>query len=257
MGILNLYETKINGKTVYEEPVLVTPEGVLTYRGILSLAPDFTDKLSDVHFMPLEKYIEKTGGYWLEFQKTLWNEIKQFKQDAILHEEDEYRKDWLRKDLKNWLTREPKTFNVSIKRKLGEVSFSGKHSEETWRARYEVEMIGMKKASDYYQSKGYAVSDISMQNRGYDLLCKRSDGILRVEVKGLKTMPRPQLSNNEYLTAEFYKESYILFIVRIKGQGYEMYEVANPVLNINFIEIQRPVYIAKDFEEFKIQLQPS
>ena len=104
---------------------------------------------------------------------------------------------------------------------------------------------------EYYRSKGYAVSDVSMENRGYDVLCRRRDGILRVEVKGLKIMPSPQISHNEYLAAEFYKDRFVLFIVRVTNQGIEKYEIFDPVNNINFTEILRPVYIAKGFEIYK------
>jgi len=105
---------------------------------------------------------------------------------------------------------------------------------------------------EYYRSKGYAVSDVSMENRGYDVLCKRRDGILRVEVKGLKVMPSPQLSHNEYLSAEFYKDSYVLFVVKITDRGNEKYEIFDPVNNLDFTEIQKPVYIAKGFETYQV-----
>lgn len=204
---------------VYSEPVLDTPEGILTYRGILGLAPEFTDKPSDIYFMPLEEYSNRTGDYWLEYQRAIWSDVLQGKRDAVIQEKDEYRKDWLRKDLENWNMQEPKSVEVSQKEILGTVEFVGRWSEDTWLSRRRVELIGMESAMEYYISKGYTVSDVSMENRGYDVLCKRRDGILRVEVKGLKVMPNPQLSNNEYRAAEFYTDSFVLFIVKITDQG--------------------------------------
>ena len=96
------------------------------------------------------------------------------------------------------------------------------------------------------------VLDVSADNCGYDVLCKRNDGILRVEVKGMKTMLYPQLSRNEYLAAEFYKDSFVLFVVKITNEGYEKYEIYDPINNIDFTEILRPIYIAKGFEKFAI-----
>ena len=46
IGRVIIFEIKVDNNTVSEEPVLLTPDGVLTYNGILDLAPDFTDKVS-------------------------------------------------------------------------------------------------------------------------------------------------------------------------------------------------------------------
>ena len=249
-GKLVIMDTLIDDKIVSQEPVLVTPEGVLTYRGILALAPDFTDKQSDAVFTPFDEYVKKTGAYWLEYRQSIWEDIKQAKQDLIIQEKDEYRKDWLRADLENWIGQTPTKVEVIERKLLKDVDFVARWSKDAWRARREVELCGMDEAMRYYREKGYTVSDVSGDNCGYDVLCRRNDGILRVEVKGLKVMPYPQLSHNEYLAAEFYRDSFVLFVVKITDEGLKRYEIFDPVNNIEFNKILRPVYVAKGFEEF-------
>jgi len=251
-GKLVIFDVLIDKVLTYSEPVLLTPEGVLSYRGILQLAPDFTDKDSDVVFMPQEEYVKKTGRYWLEYRRSIWEDVKQAKQNALIHEKDEIRRDWLRRDLIKWINQKPVEVEVVLRKELKEVEFIARWSKDAWRARREVELCAMAEATRYYQNKGYTVSDVSAENCGYDILCKRSDGILRVEVKGLKVMAYPQLSQNEYLAAQFYKDSFVLFVVKITEEGVERYEIFDPVNNIEFEEILRPVYIAKRFETFAI-----
>ncbi len=251
-GKLVIFDVFVDGILISSEPVLSTPEGLLTYRGILQLAPDFTDKQSDAIFTPHNEYIKKTGEYWLEYRQSIWDDVKQAKQDALIQENDEYRKDWLRRDLENWINQEPAKVEVIQRENLKEVEFIARWSADAWKARREVELCGMDEAIQYYCEKGYTVSDVSAENCGYDVLCRRNDGILRVEVKGLRTMHYPQLSHNEYLAAEFYGDSFVLFVVKITEEGIKRYEIFDPVNNIEFTEILRPVYVAKGFEKYVI-----
>ena len=48
-----------------------------------------------------------------------------------------------------------------------------------------IELYAMKKASDYYESQGYATYDVSNKRKlGYDILCERPGSTKYVEVKG-------------------------------------------------------------------------
>ncbi|MBA7493008.1 ATP-dependent RNA helicase DbpA [subsurface metagenome] len=251
-GRLAMFETKVDDKTVYEEPILVTPEGVLKYRGIMSLTPSFTGKVSSVNFTPLNDYKSKTGKYWLGLSMTKWDNELRVKQNVLFEEKDDYKKEWLRSDLKAWMLKKPKNVIVDEKKEICTVSFLGALNEEAWRGRYEVEMVGMKVATHYYESKKYTVQDVSSQNRGYDIECRRADAILRVEVKGLKTMVNPLMTWNEYRMAEFYKESFVLFIVKIEEDGYSLYEISNPVLNLDITEFMKPVYKVTGYDAFEV-----
>jgi len=251
-GRLVAYEIKVDGKTVNEEPVLVTPEGVVTYRGITGLAPSFAKNASNTHFTPVDDYKSKTGEHWLELSTAQWYDELKFKQNALLNEEDDYKKEWLRSNLETWMLNKPKTVTLDEKKEICKVRFSGVLNEEAWRGRHEVEMMGMKAATRHYESMGYAVEDVSNQNRGYDIECRRADGILRVEVKGLKTMVHPLMTWNEHRMAKFYRESFVLFVVKIEGDGYSMYEIPDPVSNLEITEITKPVYRVTGYEAFKV-----
>ena len=251
-GRLVIFETKVDDKTVYEEPILVTPEGILTYRGVTGLTPSFTGKVSSVNFMSLDDYKSKTGDYWLGLATTKWYDELRFKQDVLLEEKDDYRKEWLRSDLEAWMLKKPKKAAVDEKKEICRVKFSGVLDKEAWRGRYEVEMMGMKAATRYYESRGYTADDVSTQNRGYDIECRRADGILRVEVKGLKTMVNPLMTYNEHRMAKFYRESFVLFIVKLKGDGYSKYAIPDPVSNLDITEIMKPVYRVAGYDVFKV-----
>ena len=170
----------------------------------------------------------------------------------MLEEKDKYRKEWLRSDLKAWMLKKPKEATVDEKKEICRVRFLGVLDEEAWRGRYEVEMMGMKAATCYYESRGYAVDDVSTQNRGYDIECRRADGILRVEVKGLRTMVYPLMTWNEHRMAKFYRESFVLFVVKHEGDGYSMYEIPDPVSNLDITEIMKPVYRVTGYDSFKV-----
>ena len=251
-GRLVIFETKVDGNTVYEEPVLVTPEGVLTYRGIMGLSPSFAEKVSNITLMPLDEYKSKTGDSWLVLSNTKWYDELRVKQNALLEENEDYRKEWLKGDLETWMLKKPKDVTVDEKQEICRVNFLGILDEETWRGRHEVEMIGMKAATCYYESRRYLVEDVSTQNRGYDIECRRADGILRVEVKGLKAMVSPLMTFNEHRMAEFYRDSFVLFIVKIEGDRYRMYEIPDPVSNLNITEIVKPVYKVTGYDDFQI-----
>jgi len=251
-GRLVIFETKVDDKTACEEPILVTPEGILTYRGVMGLTPSFTGKVSSVNFMSLDDYKSKTGDYWLGLSTTKWYDELRFKQNLLLEEKDEYRKEWLRSNLEAWMLKKPKGVTIKEKKEICRVRFSGVLDEEAWRGRYEVEMMGMKAATCYYESRGYAVEDVSTQNRGYDIECRRADGILRVEVKGLKAMVYPLMTWNEHRMAKFYRESFVLFVVKLEGDGYTMYEIPDPVSNLDITEIMKPVYRVTGYDAFKV-----
>ena len=150
------------------------------------------------------------------------------------------------------MRKKPKNAAVDEKKEICRVRFLGVLNEEAWRGRYEVEMVGMKAATSYYISRGYLVEDVSAQNRGYDIECRRADGVLRVEVKGLKVMVNPLLTENEHRMAEFYRNSFVLFVVKIKGDGYSMYAIPDPVSNLDITEIARPVYKVTGYNSFKV-----
>jgi hypothetical protein len=109
----------------------------------------------------------------------------------------------------------------------------------------------MQAAIKYYSLQGYVVEDVSQQNRGYDILCKRIDGILRVEVKGLQYSPHPVMTQNEYRMAEFYQDNFILFILKVNEHNHRMYIVHNPLAHLDITLIDKPAYRVTGYDTFE------
>jgi hypothetical protein len=252
VGPVSLFEVKVDDKIVSNEPVLVTPEGILTYPGFLGLIPDFSEGTSGIYFTPLDEYLKKTETIWLDREIALWDGSRKQKWDLLIKETDDYKKAWLRKDLENWVSKKPISTSVTQGPPLCNVSFVESQSEEDWMAKYEVEMSAMKKATEHYVKESFSVVDISRQNRGYDLECSRTDGILRVEVKGLRGAKYPELTQNEHRMAKFYGKSFVLFVVELSGDIKE-YAVPDPIADLKVEEITKPVYRVSMYQNYKIQ----
>jgi superfamily II DNA or RNA helicase len=250
-GRLSVFSIQVNSQIVCKEIVLVTPEGTLTYQGLLSLAPDFTESTSSVYFMPIEEYKERLGNYWIEKEKATWEDSKKLKWDLLLKETDDYKKTWLRKELEGWIKQKPNTFTVIEEAVICRVAFKETQTDEDWMAKYEVEMAAMKKATEHYIRENFAVADISRQNKGYDLECTRADGIMRVEVKGLRGAKYPELTQNEHRMAKFYAKSFILYVVEF-SDIVEEYAIPDPLSNLKVEEIMKPIYRFTGYQSFKI-----
>ena len=52
--------------------------------------------------------------------------------------------------------------------------------------------------------------------------------------------------------AEFYRDSFVLFIVKVNKIGLKTYAVPDPLINLNIIEILKPVYKATGFEKYEV-----
>lgn len=80
--------------------------------------------------------------------------------------------------------------------------------------RKEIEIVAVKKVTEYYKSLGYEVTSVEAENVGWDLEVKRKRTIFRVEVKGTSgSNISVDLTPNEYKNMQLYKNSYRLAIV--------------------------------------------
>ncbi|MEM4213850.1 MAG: helicase-related protein [Candidatus Methanomethylicaceae archaeon] len=282
-GWLGMAEVKLGGRTLYAEPVLATEDGILTYRGILSLAPDFSGREEHPSFEPLGDYRARVAGKCLERARALWEDgMKRLMREYDM-EKDDFRKSWISNKIAEWKAREPKMEAVSFEiAPLVPVAFSGvadevptsgkaagseaptnekvsvefvkSSPEEAWRERREVELMAMRAAIDYYARKGYSVTDVSQENRGYDLLCSSpSMGRLSVEVKGLRGGDFPVLTQNERIMAAHLGGAYALFVVKEEGGVKRIYEVPDPNRNLELRAVMRPHYEAHGYERFEVR----
>jgi hypothetical protein len=252
-GVLSVFRVKVNEETVYEEPGLVTEDGVLVYQGIIDLVPSFTDTYSSIRFKSLEKYKAELEKTWFEKTQEKYNEKLDFMGQLINEESDPIRKKGLIFEFKKMRDEIPQSCSVEEGAEICRVEFK---SEIAWIGNEEVELFGMQKATEYYESNGYKVTDVHFDTyKGYDIECRRGNNILRVEVKGLRGSRYPLMTPNEHSKAVLYRESFILFIVRMGlNDDYTMYSIPDPVFNeVDITPIMKPVYQVKGFNAFQIQ----
>ena len=251
-GVLSVFRVKVNEETVYEEPALVTEDGVLVYQGIIDLVPSFTETYSTIRFKPLEKYRAELEKTWFVKAQEKHNERLDFMGQLINDEADPIRKKGLISEFKKMRDETPQSCSVEEGAEICRVSFK---SETAWIGNEEVEIFGMQKATEYYESNGYIVTDVHLDTyKGYDIECRRGNSILRVEVKGLRGSRYPLMTPNEHSKAVLYRETFILFIVRMGVDNYTLYAVPDPVFNeVDITEIMKPVYQVKGFNAFQIQ----
>jgi hypothetical protein len=237
---------------VYEEPVLVTEDGVLNYQGIIDLAPSFTETYSTIRFKSLAKFKAEIEKTWFEKIRDKHDENLHFMGQRIIEESDPIRKQGLIFELKKMRAERPTKSSVEEGAEICRVNFK---REKDWLGNEEVEKFGMLKAIEYYESRGYVVTDVHLDTyKGYDIECRRANSILRVEVKGLRGSRYPLMTPNEYRKSALYRESYILFIVKMGVDGFTMYLIPDPVFNaVDITEIMKPVYQVKGFEAFQTQ----
>lgn len=251
-GILSIFRFKIDDKIVYEEPVLVTSDGILTYQGIRDLAPSFTKIHSKINFKPLETYKSESAKKWLEIALDKFFEEAHFREQILSNESDPFKQRALKNEFKKYIDQKPQKCTVEEGEEICRVQF--KKIETALFGNEEVEKFGMEKAIEYYESLGYDVEDVHLDfYKGYDIECTRTGSILRVEVKGLKGSRYPLMTPNERSKAMLYREGYVLFIVKISDSGYSLYAILDPVYNVDMIEISRPIYQVRGYEDFQIK----
>ena len=65
-------------------------------------------------------------------------------------------------------------------------------------------------------------------------------------------MVYPLMTWNEHRMAKFYKESFVLFVVKLEEDEYSMYEIPDPISNVDITEIVKPVYRVTGYDAFKV-----
>ncbi|MGY5876856.1 MAG: C-terminal helicase domain-containing protein, partial [Candidatus Thorarchaeota archaeon] len=250
-GQLVLYRVKVDGVTMYEEPILVTPDGVLTYDGIISLTPYFVESQAIVTFNPLADYIEKREHEWFERRFSLWESKKRDIEHQIMETDNESRREVIRATLMEHVAEKPKEVRMEQVKEICDVEFEKTESEQSWLERHEVEQRAMEVATEYYQSLNYEVHDVARQNRGYDIFCRKRAEVLRVEVKGILGASHPTLTEKERRTAAQFEEGFELFILDISENRERKYAIPDPVANVKLTPHEKTVYSVTGYSEFR------
>lgn len=94
----------------------------------------------------------------------------------------------------------------------------------------EIEKIAMDKALLYEQSRGWEPFDVSLEDRGFDILSRNpvSGDVRFIEVKGRATIGEIALTKNEYETALRLKRDYWLYVVFNCASTPELHLIQDP-----------------------------
>ncbi len=118
----------------------------------------------------------------------------------------------------------------------------------------EIEKIGMKIAMKYEEEHGRKPEDVSTQNLGFDIRSKGKDETRYIEVKTRATTGDIELTPNEWMKANRFKESYWLYIIENASTNPTLYIINNPAEKLKTIRKIDVRYIVPS-EEWKNKKQ--
>ncbi|MFQ6061342.1 MAG: DUF3883 domain-containing protein, partial [Thermoplasmata archaeon] len=115
----------------------------------------------------------------------------------------------------------------------------------------EVEKIGMEVAIDYEKSQGREPEDVHLENKGYDISSKDSEGNFRyIEVKARAIEGAVALTPNEWLMAQRLGNEYWLYVVTNAFKKAELYLIQNPASKLSpEKEVSIVRYVVRDWKE--------
>jgi superfamily II DNA or RNA helicase len=101
----------------------------------------------------------------------------------------------------------------------------------------EIERLAIRTVTAYEEARGWNVETVERENRGFDLISRRSHPedpqtameVRFIEVKGRSSVGEVALSTNEYKTAERLRQDYWLYAVFNCGSKPEIHIVQDPV----------------------------
>lgn len=101
----------------------------------------------------------------------------------------------------------------------------------------EVEKIAIQKAIEFEEARGWNVTSVENENRGFDLIARKPHPedpqtaieVRFIEVKGRSTIGEVALTTNEYKTAGRLKKDYWLYVVYNCAEAPEVHPVQDPV----------------------------
>lgn len=100
----------------------------------------------------------------------------------------------------------------------------------------EVEKIAIQKAIEFEEARGWNVTSVENENRGFDLISRKPHPedpqtaieVRFIEVKGRSAIGEVALTTNEYKTAERLKKDYWLYVVYNCASNPEIYTLQDP-----------------------------
>ncbi|MFQ6095395.1 MAG: helicase-related protein [Candidatus Bathyarchaeia archaeon] len=118
-------------------------------------------------------------------------------------------------------------------------------------ANEEIEKIGMRVAMEYERSQGREPADVHLENKGYDISSRDSEGNFRyIEVKARAREGAVALTPNEWLMAQRLKSEYWLYVITNAAAKAELYLIQDPASRLKpEEEVSIVRYIVKDWKD--------
>jgi superfamily II DNA or RNA helicase len=124
--------------------------------------------------------------------------------------------------------------------------------EDELREDLEIEKIGMQIAMSFEFSQGRNPEDVSLQNLGFDIRSRASDGSYRyIEVKARAREGKIALTPNEWLMANRLKDEYWLYVVVNVATKPALYTIQNPASKLKPSEEIEIVRYIVDKDDWK------
>jgi hypothetical protein len=116
----------------------------------------------------------------------------------------------------------------------------------------ETEEIGMRIAIDFEKAQGRIPEDVSLQNLGFDIRSRTSNGEFRyIEVKARAKEGKIALTPNEWLMAHRLGNDYWLYVITNTKTKPELYTIQNPASKLKPNEEIEIVRYIVNKEEWK------
>ena len=102
----------------------------------------------------------------------------------------------------------------------------------------DVEKVGMDIAMKFEKSEGRFPTDISKENRGFDILSKdhNNNTARYIEVKSRSKIGPVTLTRNEFFKSHCFGDDFYLYVVWNTGHGHDLRVIQNPAANLSMDE---------------------
>ncbi|MFB2623984.1 helicase-related protein [Methanothermobacter marburgensis] len=109
--------------------------------------------------------------------------------------------------------------------------------------REDIEMIGMKITMEHERRHGRIPEDVSGENLGFDVRSISDSEIRYIEVKARRGRDNVELTQNEWLKAQRFRENYWLYVVYNAGTDPELTVIQDPYSNLEPLRREEVRYI--------------
>jgi len=197
----------------------------------------------------LEHFIMKLDG---ELIKLNFRKEKGENVDLAIYNKQERKSKYekAKADLQDQIQKE-KNLTMNMPRFVGIIRVEPPREKKDFMASdEEIEKIGMQAAFEYEKKQGRFPEDVSLENLGFDIRSKDTQGNIRyIEVKARAKTGDIALTQNEWFKAQRFGDDYYLYVVFNASENLQLLIVQNPARNLKAqerIEIVRYLINGED-----------